>query len=344
MSKGLKNFLVILITLIIIAGLCVGAYYIGKNGIKQPETPTEETKQDSGLVSPEEVVANGIKIAAAPISPSLYNTYAVPRTAEAALTLTVTPTPADAELTGAKFTIAFKNASSAWATGKTVTEYVTLSQSNEKQATVSCLKAFGEPIVVTYTVKGENGANKTATYQLDYRARIVDCGVKFGGITLALTKSDLGYAMMDNESDKIQLVLIYSDYTVKDTFTADETTFKFTETFKAACKSASVTLPEITPGTVSTASTNTNNITFELPYASGSGAPVELLFGKTAFKTSAFREVVTAQNATGIFELTVKATDGHTTFAKSVNYGLNLSAFPKAAQSVQFSGGSQHTF
>lgn len=349
MTKGLKNFLVILVTLIIVAGLCVGAFYIGKKVTKEPETQSEEEGQESGLVSPGEVEMNGIKITAATLSAPMYEAYGAPRGAEAALTLTVTPTPADAELTGAKFTMAFKNASSAWATGKTVTEYVTLSQSNERSATVSCLKAFGEPIVITYTVKGENDANKTATYQLDYRARIAKGNVRFGGVYFEIAKKDLGYALIDNESDKIELLFTYSDYTVKDTFTADETTFKFTETFKAACQSAGVTLPEITPGKIKTFtfpadSSNTKGIYFELPYASGSGAPVELLFGKTAYKTNAFRDVVTAQNDTGIFELTVKATDGHTTFSKSANLGINLSGFPKAVQSVQFSDGSQHTF
>lgn len=334
MSKGLKNFLAVFVTLIIVAGLCVGAFYIGKN-VKKPETPTENVEADSGLVSPGEASGDGMKITAATIASSLYETYAVPMAAEAALTLTVTPTPADAELTGGKFTIAFKNASSAWATGKTVTEYVTLSQSNEKQATVSCLKAFGEPIVITYTVKGENGSNKTATYQLDYRARITG----FRGLLL---NGDEHYAVYDDtisyiEPTSLDATLLFSEHTIQETFTITSCKIALSDVAKAQLKEQNITpvKNEITNGAKISGAELTWDIT----------GLMDNFFGAAAWKTAAFRTAI--DNADyNFFEITIDISDNYSTFDFGGTSYLSFKAdsLPKAAQNVQFSGGSQHTF
>ena len=337
MTKGLKNFLVILVTLIIVAGLCVGAFYIGKKVTKEPETQTGEEEQESGLVSPGEVEMNGIKITAATLSAPMYEAYGAPRGAEAALTLTVTPTPADAELPGAKFTMAFKNASSAWATGKTVTEYVTLSQSNEKQATVSCLKAFGEPIVITYTVKGENDANKTATYQLDYRARIID---RVDGALYYNNDKSYNTSVHDYDSwsfvapKSLNMTLEVSDHTIQETFTVSECRIVLTDNVKNSLQSKNITpvKTELSGG----AKMNGLEFTWDIT------GLMDTIFGATAWKTAAFREV--AENGTCLFNIFITVTDGYSEHIVD-DEGIGFrEGFPKAVQSVQFSDGSQHTF
>lgn len=331
MTKGLKNFLVILVTLIIVAGLCVGAFYIGKKVTKEPETQSEEEGQESGLVSPGEVEMNGIKITAATISSSLYETYGAPRGAEAALTLTVTPTPADAELPGAKFTMAFKNASSAWATGKTVTEYVTLSQSNARSATVSCLKAFGEPIVITYTVTGEKGESKSATYQLDYRARIVD-----SDINMPFSM----YVYQDYEYDHSEITADFtlSNYTIKETFTVQSVKFELTNEFRSELTQAQLNVGTFDQGGLDDTLKDENS---KLSYHSSlDGIKVDLLFEETC-NTQAFRSACESGEE---FEFSITITDGYMTETYTQKFDIDASDFPKAVQSVQFSDGSQHTF
>lgn len=332
MSKGLKTFLTVLIVIVIITGVAVSAYFIGKKGIKIPDkAPENEVEvQQSGLVSPEEVEMNGLKITAKTISAPMYEAYGAPRGAEAALTLTVTPTPADAELTGAKFTIAFKNASSAWATGKTVTEYVTLSQSNEKSATVSCLKAFGEPIVITYTVTGEKGESKSATYQLDYRARIVDSDIR-------LPNSTYVYQMYDEDQSAIYANFTLSNYTIKETFTVQSVKFELTNEFRSELTQAQLNVGTFDQGGLNDTLNDENGLSYNSPLDS---IKTDLLFEET-IKTQAFRSACESGEE---FEFSITITDGYMTETYTEKFDIDISGFPKAVQSVQFADGSQHTF
>ena len=73
------------------------------------------------------------------------------------LTITATVSPDNsADNTGLDWSMAFKNPSSAWATGKTLSDYMTLTPSGadvagSKTVSVKCLKPFGEQIVITAT-------------------------------------------------------------------------------------------------------------------------------------------------------------------------------------------------
>ncbi len=98
--------------------------------------------------------------------------------------LTATISPSDARTEGFTWSVAFKNASSTWATGKTVTDYVTVTKdsSTDLKATVTCKKAFGEQIIVR--ISCDYNAAVTATATLDYRARVASGNVKFTGKTV----------------------------------------------------------------------------------------------------------------------------------------------------------------
>ncbi len=71
------------------------------------------------------------------------------------------------------WSIAFKNANSTWASGKKLSDYVTMTVAEDTQSiTLTCLKAFSEPITVT-AVSDEN-SSATASCQLDYVKRFVE--------------------------------------------------------------------------------------------------------------------------------------------------------------------------
>ena len=76
-----------------------------------------------------------------------------PKTFSVNLAVTVTPTTAAAK--PLDWTVDFVNADSEWASGKTVTDYVTVMPTVDgaKTATVTCLKAFGEQIKITVTAR-----------------------------------------------------------------------------------------------------------------------------------------------------------------------------------------------
>lgn len=341
MSTNTKRFLikfaVVMVAVIMLLYVVLSVYKKTWNPVKwfdAPQTNIETENQtkntQSGLVSPEEVQMNGIKITAAALSAPMYEAYGAPRGAEAALTLTVTPTPADAELTGAKFTMAFKNASSAWATGKTVTTYVTLSQSNERSATVSCLNAFGEPIVITYTVTGEKGESKTATYQLDYRARIIDSDIHL--------PDSFGYQMYEEDQSEITADFTLSNYTIKETFTVQSVKFELTNEFRSELTQAQLNVGTFDQGGLDdTLKDENSKLSYHSPLPS---IKTDLLFEETC-NTQAFRSACESGEE---FEFSITITDGYMTETYTQKFDIDTSEFPKAVQSVQFSDGSQHTF
>lgn len=89
-------------------------------------------------------------------------------------TLTATITPADATNKKVDWSVAFKSASSTWAKGKTVTDYVTITPTSDGAltATVTCKKAFGEQIIIT--VKSREVSEVSATATVDYEKKLLD--------------------------------------------------------------------------------------------------------------------------------------------------------------------------
>ena len=82
--------------------------------------------------------------------------------------------PALAAEAGVDWSIRFKDPSSSWASGKTVTDYVELTPDSDGalQATVGCIKSFGEQIIVTATSR--YSAASFASCTIDYEKRIED--------------------------------------------------------------------------------------------------------------------------------------------------------------------------
>lgn len=89
----------------------------------------------------------------------------------------MTITPSDATNKKVDWSIAFKNGSSAWASGKTITDYVTVTPSADGALTavVECKQAFGEQIAVKVTSRDNTYAQAEVT--VDYVKRITDVSV-----------------------------------------------------------------------------------------------------------------------------------------------------------------------
>lgn len=91
-------------------------------------------------------------------------------------TLTASITPSSA-LQYFDWSISFANPNSAWANGKTVTDYVTLSnEDNSGTATVTCLQGFSEQIIVKAAAMVDSSCFATVT--IDYANRITNIDVK----------------------------------------------------------------------------------------------------------------------------------------------------------------------
>lgn len=163
------------LALILVGGVCGGLLQHHYNWGAEEKPPVEETPggeekpEDSGggEVSTEAGVSHGIRLAAVKLASSQYEDYGVSPLAETAYTLTATITPADAANKKVDWTIAFKNASSTWATGKTVTDYATVTPSADGALTavVENVAAFGEQIIVKATSRDNTEAYATCTVE-----------------------------------------------------------------------------------------------------------------------------------------------------------------------------------
>lgn len=157
------------------------------------ETIMPVTDFVGGAEVPEETVGNHVVISARKLNRSEYAENGISPLAESAQQLTATVTPSDANNKAVDWSISWKDASSSWASGKTVTQYVTVTPISDGALTanVACLQAFGEQVIVTVTSRDNEQA--TASTTVDYRKRIDSVSFSYNsktynsktGITLA---------------------------------------------------------------------------------------------------------------------------------------------------------------
>ena len=103
------------------------------------------------------------------------------------VTITATVEPDnEAENTGVDWTATWKNAESVWASGKSVSDYVTLTPAGEdyaasKSVTLENLQPFGEQIIIKATARDDPGI--TATCTADYAQKPVNFSLSFGEVS-----------------------------------------------------------------------------------------------------------------------------------------------------------------
>ena len=103
------------------------------------------------------------------------------------VTITATVEPDnEAENTGVDWTATWKNAGSVWASGKSVSDYVTLTPGGEdyaasKSVTLENLQPFGEQIIIKATARDD--PEITATCTADYAQKPVNFSLSFGEVS-----------------------------------------------------------------------------------------------------------------------------------------------------------------
>lgn len=128
----------------------------------------QEENEDGATIA--SVSENGIKLRSAAIATADFAANDISPLAETAYTLTATVEPSTASNKNVTWSVAWKNASSTWAKGKSVSSYIKLSSTSGASITVSCLGAFGEQAIVTCT--SQDNPEVSATCTVDYRERV----------------------------------------------------------------------------------------------------------------------------------------------------------------------------
>ena len=133
--------------------------------------------------------------------------------------LTATITPENADNKAVDWTVAFVNPASEWATGKTVTDYVTVTPESDGalKATVKCLKAFGEQIKVTVTSR--DNAEASASCLIDYKQ-------KLAGGTLKINDTSYSYEDLFS-AESVDFPIVSSgvkDFSITNSFTLSDYT------------------------------------------------------------------------------------------------------------------------
>ena len=147
---------------------------------KQPSAAPDNSQpgtDEPGIVQPAPDTPDDVYVLR-PISTQQVKLTAMPFTAPMPdgmeshiVRLVATVTPENAEDKSMDWTVEFANPSSAWASGKTVTDYVTVNPTTDGALTadVTGLKAFGEQIIVKCTSRVNPEAMATCT--VDYIVR-----------------------------------------------------------------------------------------------------------------------------------------------------------------------------
>ena len=186
---------------------------------EQPLPDDDKTKNNGGMTIPEETTGNNVKLMSARIAQEDYEEYGISPLADSAYTLTAMITPSDADNKGVDWSVAFVNPSSAWASGKTVTEYVTITPQSDGSltATVTCLKAFGEQVKITVISRDYSEIKADCT--VDYAKKISSLSsLKIGSLSMSGGKF-LNYFRGENGSGSdVTANPVLTDGSITDSF------------------------------------------------------------------------------------------------------------------------------
>lgn len=247
MKKAMKIGISVLLSLVLALTvvLIVFKYTI-------PESPSVGEENSGATIGDFE--GENIAVVSRKLSRTEFAAYGVSPMAETAYALTATVKPDTALNKAVNWSLSWKDTDAEWATGKTVTEYVSLgdetTQSGES-VTVSCLKDFGETIIITAV--SDEDETKKATCSVDYMRRVlsIDYTFKYGdsAISSVAADSDGVYRFDYTGEEKSYTVIpvpVYSACTMDLEYTSS-TTGKFTDSFGYG-NGVSLTAPILSAG------------------------------------------------------------------------------------------------
>ena len=187
-NKTIKRLSAVLFAVLLIAALVLSVFTKGFTDWQfGKELPAVNDLTGNVVVTPQE--SGGIRLMAE-FQPEITESGDATDYEGETLTITATVSPDNsADNTGLDWSMAFKDPSSAWATGKTLADYMTLTPSGadvagSKTVSVKCLKPFGEQIVITAT--SQDNPEVTATCTADFAQRIESATLKFGDLNVSL--------------------------------------------------------------------------------------------------------------------------------------------------------------
>lgn len=163
------------LVLILLGGVAGGLLqHHYKWGEDEPTVEEQEDPKDEDSTGGTEIDSGeekGVKLSVRKLMSNEYAEYGVSALAETAYTLTATVYPADAANKAIDWSVSFTDAGDEWASGKTVTDYVTVTPTSDGAltATVENIAAFGEQIKITVTSRDNPEA--TAECMVEYQQK-----------------------------------------------------------------------------------------------------------------------------------------------------------------------------
>lgn len=265
----------------LVLGIVIGAggFGIVSNINKNEKVPEQTaTLPDSGGAVIGEAQENGIQMMKTAIPVEEYAVYGVSEQAEKAYTITATVKPDTATNKKVNWSLSFANAESAWAKGKNVADYVTVSASGTTNnvAVLTCMKAFGEQILLTAT--SDDDSAKSAVCTVDYAQKVTNATLSFGSLTVenngtlspkfqiaADTAGPGGKAVFDYDTADV--------YTLADTFTVSYD-IGYEDISKAGVMKGDYSFKEI--AALSEAIKNNEDVFFDLSFFALIGTQVKI--------------------------------------------------------------------
>lgn len=155
------------------------------------------------------------------ISPSQYPSYGISGV-ESAYEVTATVKPIQAENKAMDWSVAWKNASSSFANGKTVTDYVTITPAADGALTavLECKRDFGEQVILTVTSREFKEVSATATVEFTQKIHTVT-GLQIGDSFSNWTgdgRHVLYNTYTSSEDITLDVMYGYTDCTKEDSF------------------------------------------------------------------------------------------------------------------------------
>lgn len=306
-TDAIKWIVVFVLVAVILVGTVVSLVIGIQNG-KRTETPPAQTESGM-LVTPDET-SGAVRLSVMPLSAN----GGINQLSENSYTVTATIQPASA-LQKANWSVAWKNNGSSWAMGKTVTDYVTVTPTEEGAltATLNCVKAFSEQVILT--VSAVANENKTATCTVDYQQRLNVNSLSLGGTVLS---TDTGnFLAQFNKTHLMEIDYTLSDGTIPYLGKAEYNEFicagiAFTDEFIAAYNAGNGSLDDITRKMKRANVSSEYQHTREFEFTDGA-------YGNTVFyglfgyfndaKMAAFRAAVNTVGESNVFKIGIFKTD-----------------------------------